>query len=85
MDCESLIGLILLGMVMSRPTFHEKWDEILRTKSHTPTHIHFLWNVNNFPVPFKREASEGVSRSDLLGSELKNPPHPTFTFHEMWM
>ena len=33
MDCESLIGLILLGMVMFRPTFHEKWDEILRTKS----------------------------------------------------
>ena len=33
MDCESLIGLILLGMVMFRPTFHEKWDEILCTKS----------------------------------------------------
>ena len=36
----------LLTAALFRPTFHEKWDESFRNKSHTPTHIHFSWNVN---------------------------------------
>ena len=41
--------------------------------------------MNDFPVPFKREASGGVSRSLLLGSELKysNFPNLFYLFYSI--
>ena len=72
----------LLTAVVFRPTFHEKWDESFRSKSHTPTqHSLFMKCEWTFPVPFKREASERVNGSLLLGSELNHPRQ--FFYHRI--